>query len=105
MARRLKHWGWGYEDEQPSEQEQAAAAAFISDRLGFGSAQPEQPVPLTEVSLPAPRLTVPSALEEICTSDRYERALHAYGRSYRDVVRAFRQRPALRVVGPVSPQD
>ena len=29
---------------------------------------------------------------EICSTDDYERALHAYGRSYRDIVRAFRGR-------------
>ena len=37
MSRRLKHWGWGYEDEQPSAQELRAAAGFLRGRLGFGS--------------------------------------------------------------------
>ena len=90
MPRRLKHWGWGYEDEQPSPQELRAAAAAISERLGFGSAEPQQPVPLSEASLPAPRLRPPGPLQEICSLDDYERALHAYGRSYSDVLRAFR---------------
>ncbi|MGI8505792.1 MAG: FAD-binding oxidoreductase [Solirubrobacteraceae bacterium] len=90
MARRLKHWGWGYEDEQPSHEELRAAAAFITEQLGFGSAEPERPVPLSAVSLPSPRLRAPESLAPICASDDYERALHAYGRSYRDVVRAFR---------------
>jgi alkyldihydroxyacetonephosphate synthase len=90
VARRLKHWGWGYEDEQPSPEELRAAAGPISERLGFGSAEPERPVPLSEVSLPAPRLCPPGPLAEICALDDYERALHAYGRSYSDVLRAFR---------------
>ena len=47
--RRLKHWGWGYEDEQPSHEEVAQAAAYITGRLGFGSTEPERPVPLSEV--------------------------------------------------------
>ena len=92
MARRLKHWGWGYEDEQPSAEELGAAAVFLRERLGFGFAEPEQPVPLAQVSLPEPRLRPPPALEAICATDIYERALHSYGRSYRDVVRAFRGR-------------
>jgi alkyldihydroxyacetonephosphate synthase len=92
MERRRKHWGWGYEDEQPSDQELRGAAAFLSERLGFGSPRPEAPVPLSEVSLPAPRLRPPAALEAICATDDYERALHSYGRSYLDVVRAFRGR-------------
>ncbi|MFL5824770.1 MAG: FAD-binding oxidoreductase [Solirubrobacteraceae bacterium] len=92
MTRRLKHWGWGYEDEQPSPAELRQAAAFLVERLGFGPPDPELPVPIGEVSLPDPRLSPPGALEHICHQDPYERALHTYGRSYRDVVRAFRGR-------------
>ncbi|MGZ4343998.1 MAG: FAD-binding oxidoreductase, partial [Solirubrobacteraceae bacterium] len=90
--RRLKHWGWGYEDEQPSPEEVTQAAAFITGRLGFGSTEPERPVPLSGVSLPPPRLSPPASIDGICRSDDYDRALHAYGRSYRDIVRAFRGR-------------
>ena len=90
MQRRLKYWGWGYEDEQPSPQELRDAAAFLADRLGFGSREPEQPLALDDVELPEPRLEPPDSLSAICSVDRYDRALHAYGRSYRDVVRAFR---------------
>jgi alkyldihydroxyacetonephosphate synthase len=90
VPRRLKHWGWGYEDEQPSHDELRSAAAFITGHLGFGSAEPERPVELAAVTLPAPRLRAPAALAPICRVDDYERALHTYGRSYSDVVRAFR---------------
>ena len=90
MERRRKHWGWGYEDEQPSPEELQGAAAFLTDRLGFGSRDPEQAVPLSDVSLPAPRLRAPESLASICATDDYMRALHCYGRSYRDIVRAFR---------------
>ncbi len=89
-TRRLKHWGWGYEDEQPSQDQLRPTAGAIADRIGFGSRDPQAPVPLSEVSLPAPRLRPPPALAAICSVDRYERALHCYGRSYSDVVRAFR---------------
>ncbi len=92
MERRRKHWGWGYEDEQPSPDEVRSAAEFLAGRLGFGSTDPEQPVPLTEISLPTPRLVPPSSLRDICATDDYQRTLHAYGRSYADVVRAFRGR-------------
>lgn len=92
MARALKHWGWGYEDEQPSSDELRGAAAFFSERFGFGSREVELPVPLNEVSLPAPRLRPPEPLAPICSTSDYERALHCYGRSYVDVVRAFRGR-------------
>jgi alkyldihydroxyacetonephosphate synthase len=87
---RRKHWGWGYEHEQPSAQELRSTAALIAGHLGFGSTEPEPPVPLSECRLPAPRLSPPPRLAAICFTDLYERALHAYGSSYRDVVRAFR---------------
>ncbi len=90
QSRRCKHWGWGYEDEQLTPEELRGAARFMAGHLGFGSTEPESPVPLESVSLPAPRLRAPERLGAICSSDRYERVLHAYGRSYRDVVRAFR---------------
>jgi len=108
VARRLKHWGWGYEDEQLPDQELRASCAFLAQRLGFGSPEPEHPVPLSEVSLPQPRLKPPATLAEICSTDPYERALHAYGRSYRDVVRAFRGRfdhPPDVVVRPRNEQE
>jgi alkyldihydroxyacetonephosphate synthase len=92
MSRRLKHWGWGYEDEQPSPAELRAAAALVRERLGFGSPEPARPVALGELSLPAPRLAAPAALRAICSEEVYERARHAQGRSYADVVRGFRGR-------------
>jgi alkyldihydroxyacetonephosphate synthase len=92
VQRRLKHWGWGYEDEQPATEELRQGASYIVERLGFGSIEVEQPVALEQVSLRAPRMTVPDALKPICSTDTYERALHAYGRSYSDIVKAFRGR-------------
>ncbi|MGO9954568.1 MAG: FAD-binding oxidoreductase [Solirubrobacteraceae bacterium] len=91
-SRRRKHWGWGYEDEHPSPRELRDAAAFLSAHLGFGSGTPEPCVPLSECTLRAPRLSPPSALRGICSSEDHERARHAYGSSYRDVVRGFRGR-------------
>jgi alkyldihydroxyacetonephosphate synthase len=88
VTRRLKHWGWGYEDEQPSLQEQRQTASFLTQHLGYGSNEPAQPAPLPQ--LPEPRLKPPSSLAAICRSDDYERALHSVGRAYSDIVRAFR---------------
>src|SRR5919197_338177 len=90
MARRRNHWGWGYEDELPSPDEVRAAAAGIAPALGFGSTEIEEPVPLEAVEMPAPRLEPPPALREVCSTDTHARASHAYGKGYRDVVRAFR---------------
>jgi len=91
-GRRRKFWGWGFEDQQPSHAEVEAAAAGVRQHLGFGADQVERPVRLEGLDLPAPRLSPPASLASICRDDVYERASHAYGKSYRDVVRAFRGR-------------
>src|SRR5690348_14121200 len=90
--RRRKHWGWGFEDQQPALAELREAAAGIRAHLGFEPADVEEPLPLEAVELPPPRLEPPQSLAPLCSADSYERASHAYGRSYRDVVRAFRGR-------------
>ncbi|MGH2877826.1 MAG: FAD-binding oxidoreductase [Solirubrobacteraceae bacterium] len=87
-----KHWGWGSEADQPAPAELASAAVFLTGHLGFGSAEPEPFVPLSEVELPPPRLRPPRSLAQICATDAHARARHAYGSSYRDVVRGFRGR-------------
>ena len=50
------------------------------------------PCPWIRWCCPSPALEVPPGLESICSIDAHERASHAYGKSYRDVVRAFRGR-------------
>jgi alkyldihydroxyacetonephosphate synthase len=66
------------------------AARGIRDHLGFGAEDIEQPVTLDDVTLPPPRLAPPASLAELCSTDLYERAAHARGKSYRDLVRGFR---------------
>jgi alkyldihydroxyacetonephosphate synthase len=90
--RRLKFWGWGYEDQQPSHEEVRATAAQSRAHLGFGAADAERPPELDSLELAKPRLEPPAALASICRTDPYERTSHAYGRAYRDVMRAFRGR-------------
>ncbi len=91
MAGRRKLWGWGYEDGQtPAELEQIGLGA--REALGFGPAEIEHPPPLEAIELPPPRLEPPAALAPICSSDPFDRVTHAYGKAYRDLVRALRGR-------------
>jgi alkyldihydroxyacetonephosphate synthase len=87
--RRLKHWGWGYEDQAPGRGELEEAAAGIRERLGFGG-EVEEAVPLDAVEVRGPRLKRPEGLGDLFTDGKYERVSRALGKAYRDVVRGFR---------------
>jgi alkyldihydroxyacetonephosphate synthase len=90
--RRFKHWGWGYEDQQPSEQAIGETAALAAGHLGLAVSEVEAPVALERVQLREPRVRPPAELAEICASDDHARASHALGKSYVDVVEGFRGR-------------
>jgi len=107
-TRRRKFWGWGFEDQQPAPEQVEQTAAAAREHLGFDPAPVEPPPRLEDLELPAPRLEPPSSLAAVCRSDPYERALHAYGCSYRDLVRAFRgrfDRPPDVVAHPADEAD
>jgi alkyldihydroxyacetonephosphate synthase len=87
-GRRLKHWGWGYEDQAPTATQLREAGEGIRSRFGFGG-EVERPVPLEEVELRAPRLKVPGGFGDLFSDGKYERVLHSLGKAYRDVVRGF----------------
>ncbi|MDQ2699926.1 MAG: FAD-binding oxidoreductase [Actinomycetota bacterium] len=85
--RRLKHWGWGYEDQVRPFSEVEEAAAGVRAMFGFGG-EARRAVPLDEVDLRAPRIAPPkTASSGLFTDDRHERAVHALGKAYRDIVR------------------
>ncbi len=84
----MKWWGWGRPDDQPP----AAMGLAAREHLGFGPADFEEPARLEDVELRPPRVEPPDALREICSTDREARISHAYGKAYRDIVRAFRGR-------------
>lgn len=88
MSRVRSHWAWGYEDKLPGDDARKKLAA----RLGavFGSEPALRPMPsLDAVKLPEPRYAPPVELRPHGTTDTRERALHTYGRGYRDLVRGF----------------
>jgi len=107
-SRRLKHWGWGYEDQQPDRAALEEIGKQVHDRLGFEVSEIEEPVPLEVVELPEPRLKPPGALSEMFSSEPYERTAHSLGKAYRDVVRGFRgefENPPDLVAFPESAED
>jgi len=85
-------YGWGFEgDPVPAEElgwfERSWAELFKVD--GFDPvAMPRE----SEITLRAPRVALPAAIQPFCTSDKYDRLLHSYGRSVHDLARMIHRR-------------
>jgi len=92
MDRRRKHWGWGFEDQQPSHAALVATATQLADRLQLALPEVREPVALERLTLPLPRVEQPAALAAFSAAEPYDRASHALGKSYMDVVRGFNGR-------------
>jgi alkyldihydroxyacetonephosphate synthase len=88
---RRKFWGWGLEGEGLDRGELDELAATFAGRFGLSEVRIQEPPHVDELDLPEPRLVPPSSLADLFAADPYERAAHAYGRSFRDLVRAFRR--------------
>jgi alkyldihydroxyacetonephosphate synthase len=90
-AARRKFWGWGLEDEGLTPSEVTELGETFAGRFGLDGVRMQEPPQIAELELCPPRLTPPTSLEAAVTHDPYERARHTYGRSFRDLVRAFRR--------------
>ncbi len=64
---------------------------MLASRFGLAEVHIADPPRIEELALPAPRLTPPAALAGCCSTAPVDRAAHAYGKSFRDVVRALRR--------------
>jgi alkyldihydroxyacetonephosphate synthase len=84
-AMRRTFWGWHREDEPVP-----APVPELREHLGFGAEDAELPATLDELELPPPRVGIPRELEDIASTEVYDRARYGLGRAYVDVVRGFR---------------
>ena len=88
---RKKFWGWGYEGSGLDSEQQAALRNRVAAAYGV-SPEPAAPPPtVEELELRASRLDVPSSLRDICSTSAWDRAAHAYGKSFPDSVRIFKR--------------
>ena len=85
-------YGWGFEKDVVSAEELSWFERAWSNLFGvdgFNAA----PMPReSEITLRAPRLSLPTALEPFSTNDKYDRLLHCYGRSVHDLARMIHRR-------------
>ncbi len=86
---RLKFWGWGYEGDVLSPDEVRWLESMWAQQFRVRQFDLTSPPAAEDVRLRSPRLTIPTALLPICTTEHYERLLHSYGSSFPDSVRIF----------------
>lgn len=87
--RKRRFWGWGFEDAGADPNVLAAAEAGLGPLLGMSEVKRREPPRLEELRFSPPRVSAPASLARLVTDAPFERALHSYGRSYRDLVRAL----------------
>lgn len=88
MERQRKWNGWGYEGEELGPERIARWMAGAGLWLGVRPEDRRMPVALESLALPAPRVDLAVAgLSGRIERSPYERALHAAGRSYGDLIR------------------
>ncbi|MFD6972306.1 FAD-binding oxidoreductase [Streptomyces sp. NPDC059979] len=88
-SRTRSWWGWGWTDAHPDDAECTAMGALLPGTLG-------RPLPVPRVGdlgIGSPAVEAPQSLAHLVTADPADRAAHAMGKAYRDVMRALRGRP------------
>jgi alkyldihydroxyacetonephosphate synthase len=91
QAVRRKIWGWGLEGEGLTAAEIEQVAGTFAGRWQVDAGGVLEPPRVDELELRAPRLAPPASLAAAFSAEPYDRAAHTYGRSFRDLVRAFRR--------------
>ncbi len=86
---RLKHFGWGREGEGMTAVEETEALDRYRRLLNVERFDEQEPPALADIPLPPPRLAPPSSLTGICSTERYDRVAHTYGKSFRDYARGL----------------
>ena len=101
-------WGWGTDEAAVTGAELTALTDRVAALLPDADLTDHQPPSPDDLDLPAPRIAAPAALAPIASSTAADRAGHARGKAFRDVVRnlsgVVEHAPDL-VVRPRTEQD
>lgn len=90
--RRRKFYAWGFEDQSATPEEIRLVESTWAEQFGIDRFDVIDPPKLDEIELQPPRIrNIPTSLAPLCRQDKYERALHSYGRSFLDGARMFKR--------------
>jgi alkyldihydroxyacetonephosphate synthase len=80
-------WGWGADEAAVTGAELAALTERVAALLPDADLTDHPPPAPADLGLPAPRIAAPAALASIASATALDRAAHARGKAFRDVVR------------------
>jgi len=94
-VQQMKWWGWGVEGSQFNISDKPELWPFVDDILGInGEVQSTLPVSFDSITMPEQTLNqafldlmTDELGQEYCFTDKKERLIHAYGKSFRDLWR------------------
>ncbi|MDA1023891.1 MAG: FAD-binding oxidoreductase [Proteobacteria bacterium] len=92
-SRRIKHWGWGYEDDQETPAHLIENLEnYFSDFFGVDSFN-TLPVPqIDDIKIRKSRVSIPDKLNNILSDSHVDRVRHTLGRSILDYVNIFEKK-------------
>ena len=87
--RERKFWGWGYTDELLTDEEDKNIEQRILNNFSLSEVE-TIPVPKAkDIELQKSKISSPSSLKNLLSSDHLERLNHSYGKSFPDLARAM----------------
>jgi alkyldihydroxyacetonephosphate synthase len=108
MRRQKKFYAWGYADEDLSAEEIRYWEQGVAKHYGVSSFDVTPPPKAEEITLRAPRASVPSALQTLVRTDHLTRLEHSYGKAGFDACRMFMRQvpnPPDAVAFPQNEED
>ncbi|WP_069165490.1 FAD-binding oxidoreductase [Nocardia altamirensis] len=107
-AKTRSWWGWGNVEDAVDGAERAALTTRVAAILPGADLTAHEPPSIGSLALPEPRIAAPDALAAVVSTDPADRAAHAHGQAFRDVVRNLLgdvQTPPDLVVRPRTEAD
>ena len=87
--RERKFWGWGYSDELLTDEEDKNIEQRILSNFSLSEVE-TIPIPKAkDIELHKSKISPPSSLQNLLSSDHLERLNHSYGKSFPDLARAM----------------
>ena len=90
--KRRSFYGWGFEGDVVSAEELGWFEHTWAELFKVDGFNPVAMPGESDITLRTPRVALPAALQPFCTSDKYDRLRHSYGRSVHDLARMILRR-------------